>query len=222
MTLQEKLDSKEIDLVIFDCDGTLYRMDNKPFPETSFYKEIRQKAAALIESVTGCSNGMNRLVEIEGTYGLELSLAFKEQFNLSVPDYFRRTWGEIDPARFVDNADHTRHVLTAVANRSSIALLTNAPEAWCNNVLEYIGATDLFKDLVWTGEGAVRKPNVKAFQQVMAHFGATPGRTAMVGDEEKTDILPCSMLGMYTVRVNPHNKETVADQSISSIAELIG
>lgn len=220
MTLIDKIDAGEIELLIFDCDGTLYRMEDRPFPETRFYQEIRRNAARLIESLEGHSTGLERLLELEKDFGLELSQAFRESFCLSNDEYFEQTWGKVDPSLFVNDKDCAREIIESLAAHCDIALLSNAPRVWCTRVIEYLGLPEAFGSAMWTGEEEIRKPMDEAFERVMQNFGKSPAQTAMIGDEEKNDIIVPNKLGIYTVRVNPYNRQTEARQNICSLREL--
>lgn len=219
----EKLRLSEYDLIIFDSDGTIYRMPDLPFIQTPFYQRIREEGISLVGYLEGCSLSKARRVfeELEKVYGLELSQAFREKYGIRRLDYFEKTWGQVDPSEFITKYDHnTLELFRQLKDRVKTAILTNAPRPWVMNVLQYLELNSIFNDRIWIGEEGIRKPNPEAYLQITSYFGISPNRTIMVGDEEDKDIIIPKNLGMTTVRVNPYGNETIADFSVRSIEEL--
>jgi phosphoglycolate phosphatase len=73
-------------------------------------------------------------------------------------------------------------MLAAAATRAALAVLTNKPEAPTRRLLDGLGLTTYFRDVVG-GDGAwARKPDPAGLQALIARAGAVPRSTLFVGD----------------------------------------
>ncbi len=70
--------------------------------------------------------------------------------------------------------------------------------------------------------GSANKPGTRGLRHALSLLGATPGESAMVGDQLFTDILGGNRLGMFTVLVNPlSDREFVGTRYISRNLERL-
>src|SRR3989338_7018863 len=79
-----------------------------------------------------------------------------------------------------------------------IATNGNAIKQW--DKLIRLGIADFFDD-VFVSEEIGTEKNEKFFKRVLKILGAKPENCVMIGDREKSDIIPAKKCGMKTVRV---------------------
>ena len=136
--------------------------------------------------------------------------------------YFQNTWGAINPEEIILQPQINPATLDSLLEITPrLALLSNAPRAWINNVLEHLGVSNYFNGSIWTGESSIRKPLPKSYLQIAKAMNVKIEEIIMIGDEEKNDIIIPKQLGMTTVRINPYQKETIADYQIMDINRLL-
>ena len=76
-------------------------------------------------------------------------------------------------------------------------LLTSAPRAWANKVLQYLKIDDCF-EIKFTGDQFKSKEDI--FRILAQRYN--PANITSIGDQEKTDLLPAQELGMRTLKIN--------------------
>lgn len=215
---------KELELAIFDCDGTLYRQPDQPFLDTPFWNEVSERSIDLIMDQTRRNNLQAELFFnfLFDKYDGEISQGMMKEVGVPIEQYFVRTWGQIDPGDYVREWIVRREILDNIRDCNiGLAVLSNAPAVWVERVLEFVGVADFFKDLVWTGEGKIRKPKEDSYIRVANHFGVEFKNVVMIGDEEKNDIVVPNKIGINTILVNPYGRETNAMYQITEVNEII-
>ena len=167
----------DIDLVIFDLDGTL--VDTAP-------DIARALAAALVEAGVAAPS-LAVVKQLVGDGGRELV-----RRALAVAGVER----DVDQlfARFV--AHYRDHVsggsviyggvdaaLAALAAAGiATAVVTNKPGDIARRLLADLALTDRFRDIIGDADGYPRKPDAAASRAVVAAAGTRPERTAVIGD----------------------------------------
>ncbi|MFH1915908.1 MAG: HAD family hydrolase [Nanoarchaeota archaeon] len=208
-------------LVIFDCDGTLYRQPDCSFKKSPFWQEVKDISAKLLaDSGFPASNAEQTVEDWVHEYKGELSQAFVDHGITDQMSYFARTWGAIDPLKYIVDPLNPAAIEQIAKNGLKVAILSAAPLVWTRNVLESLSVLPFFEDAIWSGEGDIRKPHPESFYQVIDAMDVSSLDTTVVGNEEEMDIIPARNLNLYTVCMNPYGRKTVADHSIAHINEI--
>ncbi|MBD3355419.1 HAD-IA family hydrolase [Candidatus Woesearchaeota archaeon] len=207
------------DLIIFDMDGTLYKMENDPkreFFDNDFFRDIRKNCVDYISRLEGVDieKAEQAMQSIIDEYQGEWSKGFIEKYGVDRKEYFSNTWN-LDAEKFVGKNDNLRGILNSISCKK--AVLTSAPEVWAENVLDRLNIRDVF-DGVWFGDVDIRKPDKRAYIQVADALGVEIGNCLMVEDEERF-LLPTKELGMDAVFIG---KNKYADYNIQSIEDITG
>jgi len=173
----------QIDLVIFDLDGTL------------------------IDSIVDIAGALNHVLRLKGHPTVTVD-AVRRMVGDGVSMLVRRALNEVAPAAgppsdatvnemaetiwqyYVDHPcvdsqpfDGVIKVLDELAARGvAIAVLTNKPGDVARALFDVLGMRSRFTDVIGDMDGYARKPSPEAVAVLMRKSGATAGRTLMVGD----------------------------------------
>ncbi len=208
-------------LIIFDLDGTLYELHGGSYKKSPLCKAVLRGAVKFIAARMSISQAraVRTLDKIIERYGEQISIGLEKEFKLDRYDYFNTVW-DIPAHGIVKNTENSRKILLGLKKNFQCALVSDAPHVWIMNVLKELNITDIFKDKIFSGEGNQRKEFNNAFVNVARTLKTSTHNCIVVGDQEKTDIIPPRALGMYTIFVHRTKRSRVADISIKSIAEL--
>lgn len=208
--------AKALPFLIFDMDGTLYQFESDEFATSRFNADAKERAYALISNNLKITldKAKETYQSISKTYNGEVSLGLEKEFGIDRYKYFREVWSP-NPSKYIKKASLREFMLPFQGNS---AILTAAPRSWAKKVLKYLEIYDLYCNALFTGEPDIRKPDPRAFQQVLDYFKIKPQEAISIGDQENTDIIPAKKIGMRTIIIG---KSKEADFEVSSLDELI-
>jgi len=208
-------------LIIFDLDGTLYELRGGTYKKSTLRKRVLRNARDFIADRSGETkkNAQSILEEIQKKYGEEISIGLEKEHGLDRYDYFNTVW-DIPARTVVRKTTATRKALMALKGKYRLALVSDAPKVWINNVLKELKVKDLFSNNIYSGEGNRRKGFGNAFNRIIKDYKISPKDCIAVGDQENTDIIPAKKLGMLTVYVGRFNNSSQADIGIKAINML--
>lgn len=126
--------------------------------------------------------------------------------------------GELYP----DAAD----VLSALASRASLGLITNGLSDVQRSRLSRLGIADYFDAIVVSSEVGVTKPRPEIFDVAFEQLGhPDKATTVMVGDSLTSDVAGGAGYGIATCWYNPHGKALAPDSApthqIGTLSELL-
>lgn len=183
---------KNIELIIFDLDGTLIdSLDDLANATNHMLLSLGKPAATLEQVRSYVGQGARRLVEKalpaatadEIERGLALFLAYNEEHI-------------VDRTRLYPGALET---LTALREAGlMLAVVSNKNVALCNKVLTTLSADGFFASVVGADSLAERKPSPEPLLKVLRDLGVPPERAIMVGDSIN-DIAAGQAAGMATI-----------------------
>jgi phosphoglycolate phosphatase len=163
-------------LIVFDLDGTLIdsRLDlaestnemlsgygARPLPVDAVAAMVGEGARVLVARALGAA-------------GLDPD----------EPDALRR-FREIYDRRLLIHTrpyDGIEEVVSQMAERHPLAVLTNKPEAPSRRLLDAFGLARHFRRVIGGDSGPARKPDPAGLHVLMGEFGAMPAATWLVGD----------------------------------------
>lgn len=189
---------------IFDLDGTLYRFacGSQTFGGSVFcadlYQRVEQFLAAELD--VSVAEAGRAVAEINRKFDGEISTGVEKTFGIDRYKYYAATWN-CNPANYVSKDERLASELQAFTGHS--VLLTAAPRAWSDKVLQYLQIAEVFGDKIITGEPDTRKPDPQVFAQAAEMLSTSPAQIISIGDQNHSDILPAKLLGMSTIIIGP-------------------
>jgi putative hydrolase of the HAD superfamily len=117
-----------------------------------------------------------------------------------------------------------REVLTRLAAKYRVGLLTNGAPDLQREKLQNSGLEPLFHAVAVSGEHDIGKPNPEIFHRLLAELGAPASAAVMVGNSLERDIQGARNAGIISVRLKVAGSEEPADvqpdHTILGLAEL--
>ncbi len=191
--------------VIFDLDGTLYKLRGRDgtFGGSDLYAAQKVKMYEFIGQRLALDAPTARSVyeDLKEAYAGAVSVGIEQKYGVSRYEWFANTWN-LPPADFIDPADgDVAAILRPFTGRAT--LLTSGPRAWAEPVLDCLGVAGVFGSNIITGEADARKPNPEVFVEAARMLGRCAGDMVSVGDQNHSDIVPARTLGMQTIVIGP-------------------
>jgi phosphoglycolate phosphatase len=209
---------KNIDLILFDLDGTLIDSLDDLTNATNHMLLSLGRTAATREQVRGyVGQGARRLVERampdaateEIERGLSLFLVYNEEH---IADRTRLYPGVVETLTALRDAGMT------------LVIVSNKNVALCRKVLTALGADKFFACVIGADSLPERKPSPEPLLKVLRAFDVPPTRAVMVGDSIN-DIAAGKAAGMITIgcTFGYGDMEEIgdADYLIDSLPELL-
>lgn len=163
-------------LIVFDLDGTLIdsRLD---LAESTNEMLSKYGAAPLPVDAVAAMVG-------EGAKVLVARALAAAGLDPDEPDALRR-FREIYDRRLLFHTrpyDGIDEVVSQMAERHPLAVLTNKPEAPSRRLLDVFGLARHFRRVIGGDSGPARKPDPAGLRALMGEFGTSPAETWLVGD----------------------------------------
>ena len=211
----------EINTIIFDMDGTLYKFNNGSFIGSGVYREM------IANTVNYISKQMNitvteserKLKLIREKYLNEISTGLEKELSLERDAYFNFAWN-IDPKKYVAYDTDVVNSIKILSEKYKLVILTDAPKVWALNVLDYIGIRDYFTN-VFTGGEDVRKSTGGAHQRLINLLRLDPRMCIFVGDEVGNDLEPAKDLGMETILISEEKPISSKHNQIKDFKDIL-
>ena len=210
---------KKDKLIIFDLDGTLYQFRGKSFRGSGLQKRVLENALKYIQSKLQKTlpEAQKILREIQQEYGEDISIALEEKYNCSRKEYFDNVWN-IEAKGIIGEAGPVRKIIERLNKQYELLLMSDGAEVWIQNVLKELRIEEFFREKILSGDGKKRKSLFSRFDEISDLYNFSPGNIIVVGDQEKTDIIPAKKCGFKTIFINRQNSK-YADVNIKKIQE---
>jgi FMN phosphatase YigB (HAD superfamily) len=207
---------KDIEVIIWDMDGTLYR--NTPGMWDGFLVEIVRKAseqlnvssdefaAALHDRYLELGSHTQVLDEL----GVDGRGLINEVIQQKLPSLIGRDERLV---KMFAGLKKYRHVIVTNADLESTEIK-----------LGVLGLDlAVFERVFATFEMEFMKPDVRVYEEVLSWLGVDAGKCLVVGDRVETDLVPAKRLGMRTCLVCGESGEVdVCLESVYQIGEMLG
>jgi len=150
----------------------------------------------------------NRVIEVFNEFDLAISYEdalrkFEDYLNVYEESW--KTYDDVIPC------------LEALKDRK-LGIISNGDHAQQLKKLEKIGVREYFVDVITAGNVGVAKPNVKIFEIACVRNDVNIEDCYYIGDDVKSDIVPCKEIGMQAILINRTGKEV--DEGIAVITSF--
>ena len=100
-----------------------------------------------------------------------------------------------------------------------LGIISNGDHEQQIKKLEKMGISSYFEDVITAGSLGVAKPNVRIFEIACERNAVEVEDSCYIGDDIKSDSLPCNEIGMKAVFINRNQKEV--DRGIIQVNSLL-
>jgi len=190
---------KQIDLMVFDLDGTLVRSGEDL--AVAVNHTLQTLGFSILEPNT-----------IQGFVGDGLEVFVKRALGPIDREYHEKAM-EIFYSYYAEHLlDHTTlypDVLTVLehfADKMKV-VVTNKKQQYAMRITQGLGVDSYFLEIIGEGSSPYGKPDPHLLHLIMAKWGVTPGRTVVIGDgvndvllARQAGALGCALLGGMTER----------------------
>lgn len=179
----------EIELLIFDLDGTLVDTRHDLANAVNYaLQQTGRQALPLDVVISYVGDGLKKL--LERALGNVTEAELEE-----VRQYFRHYYFE-HIADFSRPYAGTSEMLEHFAAKKK-AVLTNKPQEFSDKLLERLGICRYFEMVVGGQTNLKLKPEPEGLIKILQHFAVPPTRAMIIGDSEN-DILAGKAAGSFT------------------------
>ena len=195
-------DLSHIDTWLFDLDNTLYPL------ESEFMGLIEGRMTDFVERLTGLPREEARLLQKKYYTEHGTTLAGLMMNHGLEPKAFLDEVHDVSMDRLVPDPE-LRAAIARLPGRRII--FTNGSVGHAERVLAHLNLRDLFSE-VFAIETAdyVPKPSLSTFDKISKLHAIDPPMTAFFEDSEK-NLVPAARMGMTTVLVGPHAKDSTSE-----------
>lgn len=202
-------------------DGTLYGFQGDKsanFSDSNFYIILKQRAINFMSRTQNINNNdaITELEKLSDEFNGEISIGMETKYGISRYEYFNDVW-DINPEDYIKKDSLLYDALFAFDDRA--ILLSSAPRIWIDKVLNYLNLKNIFGERIYSGEPDIRKPDKRAFDNILQDIDCVPRLVISIGDQNKSDILPAKSVGMKTIIIGPEKQD--ADFKATDIYEAI-
>lgn len=210
--------TKEIRLIAWDLDGTLYPFD------AVLNKKIEDEKTAVVATELGLSKAAAAATLDELYQRLKSNTKALNTLGIEGETFFLELWERLDLTPYIHPNPELATRLQEIANAGDVSqvILTNSnTQATVKKKLDLIGiSVEVFSAIYTSVEIGFVKPDRRAFEFVLQQQALQSNEVVYIGDREETDIKPAHEVGMRTVLVsNQPQKESVADLQCTSALE---
>lgn len=207
---------KDIKVLIWDIDGTLYKMR----PEIK--KQYEEAEIKTITEHTGWSK------EKANEEFQKLLPRFKSRTkttaflsNISTKQAALESEVRINRAQYLDRDENLIHMFVLLSKYKHY-LLVNGIQSMTKKTLKTLGiAETIFQEIITSEIVGENKPSSLGFKYILDKTKLAPHHHMMIGDREQVDLEPAKKLGMKTCLVWADKKSEVADVVLPTVYELI-
>lgn len=223
-------------MIFFDIDGTLldhkgaelegikkfyekYKFDNitdfESFRKVWIDFSNKNFNRYLKKEVSFEEQRANRIIDVFNEFGI--SIDYEDALNkfndyLNVYEESWKAYDDVIPC------------LEALKGQK-LGIISNGDHQQQITKLEKIGVTKYFEDVVTAGGVGVAKPNVKIFEIACERNNVKVEESYYIGDDIKSDIIPCNEIGMKAILINRSEKEVddtiIQIKSFDKLKDLI-
>ncbi len=208
---------KNIKVLIWDFDGTLYR------PNTELFAAVREAEYQAIMEHTGWTRekAMEEFHKLHRVTIQSATAVIAKLCNMSIGQAAVESEKRFDRRKYL-HRDEKLIALFGKLKHFRHFILANGVRRYHRETLKLLGVVpETFEEMV-TGETmGVTKPDPKGFQYIMGKTGLPAASHLMIGDRELVDLAPAKALGMHTCLVWSDKKSTIADITVPTVYDVV-
>lgn len=205
----------EIESILFDNDGTLYKL-RQDFFDAVIENMLSYVSKKLNISEKKAINERKRLIEKYGVKSTEY--VFSKEYRLNRDDFVKDTYLSVNLGDYgIQYNKDLRGILQNIKLPKSI--LTNNPSEFARKILTTLGIEDLFENIIGSKEMNYKlKPRKEAFLKTAEITGYDLEKTLYVDDIPEF-LLAAKKLGISTVLVGAKHNGNI-DYQIEKIEDI--
>lgn len=207
---------KNIKVLIWDFDGTLYR------PNADLFAAVRESEYLTIMDLTGWprEKAIEEFHKLHKVAIQSATAVIAQLCNISIAEAAVESEKRFDRRDFLQR-DEKLIALFGKLTRFRHFILANGVEQYHRETLKLLGVLpETFEEIV-TGETmGVTKPDEKGFRYIMGKTELPAEAHLMIGDRELVDLAPAKNLGMHTCLVWSDKKSTIADVTLPTVYDV--
>lgn len=220
-----RLCGREIDLCIFDVDGTVYPQS---IVSAAYLPVQTYLAELLLLAKTGQTTFPSSVVESKRQAYVKASITKGDFHNTFVAmggnsDNYKPVERMVHTENYLDYDPQLSELFSRLKISSELAILTQGREQKVSLIMDKLlghGWRSLFAAIVCGDTpGSPTKPDPEAIQYILDKTGIAPRRTVMIGDTDSADIQPARQKGLLTVQVSRTDSAS-ADLYIKNVTDL--
>jgi FMN phosphatase YigB (HAD superfamily) len=207
---------RDLELIIFDLDGTLYPANNdldRVYPRAAIQLLARKTGRDIQELETEFLEKKAELKQIlQGKPTSTLTLFYF--YDVSFEEFENRVNSLIEIEKYIKPDPGAVQVIEKINHHYPLFLYTTNNGKVSDRILNYLGLSKFFpaeKRFTFSDAGrlplprkeklAYVKPGLKGFTHILELHGVSPDRTLMVGDSEVSDMNPARQAGLLTYHI---------------------
>ncbi|MBD3292194.1 MAG: pyrimidine 5'-nucleotidase [Armatimonadia bacterium] len=208
---------REIDVILFDLDNTLYD------PQSGLLEAGDRTITEFIADRLGIPwDEADRLrVRTWTEYGAT-ARGLEVEFRVPQREFFAGSIERVPVEDYVSARPELREMMQTPPQR--LFVFTNAPSVYARRTLEALGVADLIEDVFdIEATGGRPKPECHCYDHVVEQVSAPADRIALLEDTE-ANLEPAAELGMATIKVGPPppEGEHLYLEELLELPELLG
>ena len=189
--------------ILFDMDSTLYTNDE--YARTQIDLPIERlaglKGKSFAEMSAEITDYRAKWAREHGGRQISLANTFVA-FGVSIKESVEWRNELLGPELYIHRDKRLRSVLEILANRFTMAVVTNNPVFIAERTLDLLGVEELFHAIVGLDTCGVSKPHEEPFMKAAILCGTVPEECLSVGDRYDIDIALPLELGMGGILVD--------------------
>lgn len=214
----------EVDAILFDIGGTLYK--NKKFDSKISSQTEELLAERLNIPITEASELMkNKMKELKKKEGDPSKVRAMADFGISKEEV-HTAFSQVNPSDYLlPSFDNTEVLMKLKSKRIKLAVLSNFRISLIEKIFNALDISkNLFDFIISEDKGLPIKPSLIPFQEAIKQFNVNPNRVLYVGDDFEKDIIPASKVGMKTIWINENSEgvtSKIVDLHVSDFSNLL-
>lgn len=209
---------KDIKVLIWDFDGTLY--DFKKYPEIP--KEIIEADYLVVRKHTGWDR-QKTILEFNKIYGVKTTSMTKTAAlltGLTTLEVAIECEQYKDRTKYLKQDEKLVRLFTQLSSFIHIMLVNGIIEK-TTEAIRVLGIDPaIFKEIVTSETVGVNKPDEKGLRYILDKTKLPLEAHLMIGDRETVDLLPAKNLGMKTCLVWSDKNSSIADITLKMVYEV--
>jgi HAD superfamily hydrolase (TIGR01549 family) len=207
---------KDIQVLIWDFDGTLYK------PNKDLFRDVRESEYRAIMKHTGWTREKT-IEEFHALHKVTVQSAtavVAKLCTISIATAAVESEKYFDRKKYLHRDPKLLEMFRKL-KRFRHFILANGVIAKHKETLKVLGIpADTFEEFVTAETVGVTKPDPAGFVYILKKTGLPPAAHMMIGDRELVDLAPAKKLGMHTCLVWSDIPSLIADVTVKTVYDI--